>query len=127
MLVSEKVYLNEEDLTIASRTWSVYAAGEKYQIEDLLKSYFGHLDKLKPALEVHLKRFPDADTGLNDIEEQLIKIVKSGITKRFEIYSEFWKNTAIYGMGDAQIDIYIEKLAEQNHIMPILTLEFDTI
>lgn len=121
LLTADKVYLTDTDLTIAANAWRAYSSQEKPQIESLLMADFGHLDKLKASLQAHLKRFPDTETGLNSIEEQLIAIVNSGIYKRYDIYHEFWKTTAIYGMGDAQIDLYLKKLVEQKYIPQLLT------
>ena len=115
-LILEKVELHKPDLEFASLAWKTYAGGDKQEIEKLLHASFGNLDKLKPALQAHLDRFPDQETGLNTIDELLISITNSGITSRSEIYNEFWKTTAIYGMGDAQIDTCLKELISKNLI-----------
>ncbi|MDB5120730.1 MAG: hypothetical protein JWN56_1948 [Sphingobacteriales bacterium] len=115
-LILDKVTLTQSDLTMASTAWVAYAKGEKEEIEHLLDFPFGQLDKLKPALQAHLERFPDEETGLNSIDNLLISITNSGITSRSEIYNEFWKTTAIYGMGDAQIDTCLKELVNKNLI-----------
>jgi hypothetical protein len=73
-----------------------------------LTTDFGNLCLLKPALEAHLLRFPA--TGLNYIEELLLKIINSGLSKNAEIYAKFWELAPIYGMTDFQIDYYLKKL-----------------
>jgi hypothetical protein len=115
-LILERVTLDKVDLEFASLAWRTYADGDKQEMEKLLSSSFGNLDKLKPALQAHLNRFPDEETGLNTIDELLIRITNSGITSRSEIYNEFWKTTAIYGMGDAQIDTCLKELINKNLI-----------
>ncbi|MDB5014151.1 MAG: hypothetical protein JWQ25_2353 [Daejeonella sp.] len=115
-LILDKVTLTQSDLALASKAWLAYAKGEKEEIEELLNFPFGQLEKLRPALQAHLHRFPDEETGLNSIENLLISITNSGITSRSEIYNEFWKTTAIYGMGDAQIDTCLKELVNRNLI-----------
>jgi len=115
-LIFDKVALIQSDLNLASIAWLAYSKGEKAKIEEVLNLPFGQLDKLKPALQAHLNRFPDEETGLNSIENLLINITNSGITSRREIYNEFWKTTAIYGMGDAQIDTCLKELLNKNLI-----------
>ncbi len=119
-LPSEKVFLNKADLALGSKAWKAYSSGEREQIETFLNCDFGQLDKLKSAFEAHLQRFPNANTGISILEEQLISIVNSGITNRIQVYHEFWKTTAIYGMGDSELDLYLKKLIEQKYI-PQLT------
>jgi len=115
-LILEKVELEKMDLEVAPLAWKTYADGEKQEIKKLLNHSFEKLEKLKPALQAHLHRFPDEETELNSIENLLINITNSGITSRSEIYNEFWKTTAIYGMVDAQIDTCLKELLNKNLI-----------
>lgn len=115
-LISDKVTLTQTEFGIASKAWLAYAKGGKEEIEQLLNFPFGQMEKLKPALQTHLQRFPDEETGLNSIENSLISITNSGITSRSEIYNEFWKTNEIYGMGDAQIDNCLKELVNKNLI-----------
>lgn len=46
----------------------------------------------------------------------LIAITDSGINTRPGIYTEFWKSAAIYGMGDFQIDLYLNDLIKRKVI-----------
>ena len=64
-LIFDKVALTQDDLNLASTAWLAYSKGEKANIEEVLNFDFGQLDKLKPALQAHLDRFPDEETGLN--------------------------------------------------------------
>ncbi len=122
-LTDQKLYLNKQDIHIAVEAWEVYASDDKKKMENFLKKDFGQLSKLHPALIAHLDRFPDKETGLNKVEDLLITIIKTGITDRKSIYQEFWKTTAIYGMGDAQIDLYIKKLINNRNIVHLKEYE----
>ena len=88
-------------MNLPSTACPAYAKGQKATIEEVLNLPFEQLDKLKPALQAHLDRFPDEEIGLNSIENLLINITNSGITSRSEIYNQFWETTAIYGIGNA--------------------------
>lgn len=74
------------------------------------------MEKHRPALQAHLHRFPDEETGLNSLENLLIGIACSGKITRSDIYTEFWKTAAIYGMGDARIDTCLKELVNKNLI-----------
>lgn len=114
-LSAEKMAMTPADLRLASKAWEVYCINNKPQIETLLKEDFGNLKLLKPALQAHLRRMPDAN-GMNDIDKALINIVRSGINNRKDIHQEFHKTHKIFGMTDFAIDHYLNKLKIIGHI-----------
>ena len=109
-LPQQKVTLDQTDLRIAAAAWRAYCSGDPATIEHFISQDHHHLVSLKPALQAHLNRFPDENTGLTKIEQELAEIMNKGLTDRAKIYHEFWKSNAIYGMGDQQIDLYIDNL-----------------
>lgn len=107
-LEASKVTLTQRDLDFAKNAWNLYVANDIPRLAKLLTTEFGNLCLLKPALEAHILRFPA--TGLNYIEELLLKIINSGLSNKAEIYAKFWELAPIYGMTDLQIDYYLKKL-----------------
>jgi hypothetical protein len=115
----QAVNLDELDLQVAGEAWNAYCSCEVSQISDFISRNHHHLVTLKRAFEAHLNRFPDTATRLSRLEKTLIGIINSGLTRKEDIYHEFWKSNLIYGMGDSQIDLYIEKLEKRKLIPPI--------
>ncbi len=115
-LYPEKVRLRAKDFIIAVAAWRAYCSGNPQQINLVLNQDFGKLYLLKPALKAHLIRLPKDGESLSLFEQNLIQIAGTSLKSRLNIYNEFWKNSSIYGMGDAEIDLYLNKLLEQNLI-----------
>jgi hypothetical protein len=110
-----RVQLGEIDFIIAEETWKEFiTCNPKVLWESLqLTTFWGNLHSLKPALEAHLKRLEINNNGLNYIEQKLLDIYNSGIKNKQAIYEVFWQTEKIYGMGDREIDIYLEMLADK--------------
>ncbi|NEU08847.1 DUF1835 domain-containing protein [Flavihumibacter sp. R14] len=115
----QKTALDKRDLQIASEAWMIYCSGEADKIKHFISQDHHHLVTLKRAFEAHLDRFPDEASGLSELEKTIAGIINSGSTKKADIYNEFWKSNRIYGMGDSQIDLYIEKLEKQQLVPPV--------
>ncbi len=120
-LYTDRTFLHPADLVFSKEVWDTYLTNDTSEITALLSRDFGNLTCLKPALVAHLDRFPDAD-GLGIIERKLITIANSGLDTNRDIYREFWKSTAIYGMGDDEVDIYLRKLVKEGKIAPVTFL-----
>lgn len=107
-LEPSKIKLTEKDLAFASMAWGLYVENDVSKIKAFLASDFGSLPLLKPALEAHLSRLQP----INYIEKLLQKIIASGVTKKEELYAQFWDAAPIFGMGDSQIDYYLKRLQQ---------------
>jgi hypothetical protein len=57
-------------------------------------------------MQAHLKRLQVNTEGLNYIHQKLLDIYNSGIQSRPEIYTAFWADEKIYGMGDSRDQIF---------------------
>jgi len=104
--------LSPQDFIIAAGAWKAYVSKNAKMLRKFIDSteFWGSHHSLKPALQAELKRLEINKNGLNYIEQTLLDIYQSGIRTKPEIYLEFWKTEKIYGMGDAEIDIYTRKL-----------------
>jgi hypothetical protein len=110
-----RVQLGEPDFAIATQAWKLYVNKDGDGLEKWLNetTFWGNLPMLKPALQAHLKRIRINENGLNYIEQKLLDIYDSGIQTKPDIYSAFWQTEMIFGMGDLEIDIYLQKLADK--------------
>lgn len=113
-----RVQLGEPDFAIAKKAWKLYVAGDADALEKWVNevTFWGNLHLLKPALHAHLKRLRVNENGLNAVEQKLLDIYQSGIKNRQAIYQDFWQTEKIYGMGDLEIDMYIQSLTDKQLI-----------
>jgi hypothetical protein len=111
-LYDSRQRLNEYEFTLASEAWKLYVNGDAAVLEKWLNNntFWGNLSLLEPALKAHLKRIRINENGLNAIEQKLLDIYQSGVTRKHGIYQAFWQTEKIYGMGDLEINIYLEAL-----------------
>ena len=110
--------LSDWEFELATEAWNLYVAGDAAELEQWLNenSFWGVLHLLKPALQAHLKRLRINADGLNYIEETLLNIYNNGAKTRPEVYQKFWFTEKAYGMGDSEIDIYLDGLKSKNLI-----------
>lgn len=112
-----RIQLSPMDFVIAESTWHTYVKNDAESLQkDLTSGYYGSLHQLKPALEAQLKRMEKNETGLNYIDQRLLEMYSSGIQTQPEIYQAFWETEKIYGMGDIEIDIYLNRLRNKGLI-----------
>jgi len=115
---NNRVQLGEPDFFVAAEVWKIYTHNKAAELKKYLaeNNYWGNLHCLKNALQAHLKRLELNKDGLNYIEQQLLDIYNSGIKDRLGIYKAFWQDEKIFGMGDMEIDIYLNRLMQSGKI-----------
>lgn len=113
-----RVQLSEIDFVVAAEAWTCYLYNDAAKLKVYLETntFWANLQCLKPAMEAHVKRLQVNQKGLNDIEQKLFDIYNSGLNTRPDIYASFWKTEKIYGMGDSEIDIYLNRLEGRGFI-----------
>ncbi|MGN8068316.1 DUF1835 domain-containing protein [Mucilaginibacter sp. 22184] len=110
--------LNEWEFELATEAWQLYVQGNAAVLEKWLNenNFWGGMPLLKPALQAHLKRLQVNEAGLGYIEQRLLDIYNSGAKTRSSIYATFWNEDKIFGMGDSEIDIYLDSLQQKQLI-----------
>jgi hypothetical protein len=113
-----RVQLSALDCILAEEVWRIYVSHNAEKLRQYLNKtdFWGSLHLLKPALEAQLKRLEINANGLNYIEQKLLDIYNIGLKTKPDIYSIFWKTEKIFGMGDLEIDIYLNRLQEKGLI-----------
>jgi hypothetical protein len=113
-----RVQLGEPDFVIAAEAWKYYTNNNAAELNNWLNEthYWGNLHHLKKALQAHVKRMELNEAGLNYIEQKLLDIYNSGIKDKAGIFTAFWQTEKIYGMGDMEIDIYLNRLKDKGLI-----------
>ncbi|MBL4676552.1 MAG: DUF1835 domain-containing protein [Mucilaginibacter sp.] len=107
-----RVQLSEYDFELATEAWDIYIAKDTAALDQWLATerFWGNLHSLKHAFEAHLKRLQTNAEGRNYIEQKLLDIYNGGVKDRPSIHQAFWKAEPVYGMGDAELNIYLDKL-----------------
>ena len=113
-----RVQLSEVDFVIAAEVWQLYVKGDITKLKDYLNntSFWANLQLLKPAMEAHVARVLKNENGLTLIEQKLLNLYRTGTVSRVDLYKHFWKTEKIYGMGDREIDLYLESLKNKGLI-----------
>jgi Domain of unknown function (DUF1835) len=113
-----RVQLSEIDFIIAAEVWAIYVSHDAGTLKEYLSKteFWGSLHLLKPAMEAHLRRLEVNKDGLNYIEQKLLDIYNYGYKTKPEIHNAFWVTEKIYGMGDLEIDIYLNRLKNKSLI-----------
>jgi hypothetical protein len=113
-----RTQLSQIDFIVAAEAWSVYVSRNAEILKNYIgqNSFWGSLHCLKPALAAQLKRIPVNEKGLNYIEQKLLGVYQNGYHTWPEILSVFWQTEKIYGMGDLEVNMYLQKLIRRGLI-----------
>ena len=101
-LLQKRVKLNTRELTHAQDVWQTYCSPNPDDLYNFILLKMAEFQYLPDALECHLKRFPYASTGLNEIEQKIMKLVGEGITEERKIVGALLRWQEHYGFGDLQ-------------------------
>lgn len=112
ILYENKLKITRDNLLFAETCWKIFATNN---FEEIATFNFAKKSKFKyfqMAMNQHLKRFSKENT-LNEIDFNILKIINlAGLTKN-EIIQKIliWQNQeTIYGFGDLQYFLYLDKL-----------------
>lgn len=105
-----KVLLTQDDIELAKTLWGIYCGKD----HNLFKPYIvqqSSFEYLGSCLKAHLMRFPDAETGLGTLEENILKlIVNHKITSKNHLVGYAINYQGYYGYGDLQYERVIRNL-----------------
>ncbi|WP_194767458.1 DUF1835 domain-containing protein [Tamlana sp. I1] len=105
-----KVLLNAEDLEMATNVWSIYCGVDHNLLKPLIVKS-SSFDYLSNCLKAHLERFPDAVSGLNDLERNILVILNTQkITSKNHLLGYILNYQGFFGYGDFQLKRIIDEL-----------------
>ena len=104
--------LSLDDIEYADYIWQLYCSNCPLRLETIYKynpmSPFIHLSK---AIEIHLKRFPSIENGLNSTENYIIRTAaETMFNSKNELVKNLLKNEKIYGFEEFHYTHKIERL-----------------
>jgi len=108
---NNRTLLTQDDIEYADYVWQLYCSDNPIRLENL-KDFDGfQFSHLSGAIEAHLLRFPSIRNGLNEVENNILRLVQSAKPKtKLELLNTVLKNQGRYGFGDTQYERVITKL-----------------
>jgi hypothetical protein len=108
-------------MDLAWRAWNACCSSNPQEIELLLAQDTTPLPFLRPALHLHLRRFPSVKNGLGHMEQLALEFIARGVYRFPALFREWSTAEPGYGLGDAQLwDVLIRLVACKQ---PILQLD----
>ncbi|WP_147243449.1 DUF1835 domain-containing protein [Chitinophaga flava] len=111
-LLEQRVLLQPADIQLAFDTWEAYCEDTPLALEKITRMEGGNLKYLPAALRAHLERFPDVESGLSSIEKFFLRKLSLGKYRNYDLYTAFWDELWIYGFGDFQLDLLIQRMQQ---------------
>jgi hypothetical protein len=111
-LFAARTPVQQEDTDLAREVWEAYSAGDPPALEMLSQRRSAGLPYLGKALQAHLKRLPNTTNGLNAVEYFFLDRLALGKLRERDLYYQFWDELKIYGFGDFQLDVYLNRLQQ---------------
>lgn len=109
-LLEERVLLQPEDIQHALDAWDAYCADTPLALETISHLPAGNLKHLPAAIHAHLQRFPNLENGLSAIEKFFLQKLSLAEYRGYDLYIAFWDELWIYGFGDFQLDLLMQRM-----------------
>lgn len=106
-----KVVLTQDDIEYADYVWQLYCSDNPIRLENLTDFSQYQFDYLPDALQAHLQRFPSIKNGLNDMENNILRIGKNKKpASKTQFLNEIIQNQGFLGFGDTQYERALSRL-----------------
>lgn len=108
---TNRTLLTQDDIEYADYVWQLYCSDNPIRLENLKDFDSFQFSHLSGAIEAHLLRFPSIRNGLNEVENNILRLARSAKPKtKLELLNTVLKNQGRYGFGDTQYERVITKL-----------------
>jgi hypothetical protein len=112
--------VTQEQLDLSVRAWEAYRSPDPRDVQTITRAGTTALPFLGAALKAHLRRFPSTRNGLGLIENRGLEFIDRGATRFVDLFARFCDAEPIYGLGDSQFWLSLQRLTTANQ--PLLTL-----
>ncbi len=110
-LYKHKTILSQDDIEYADYVWQLYCSDNPMRLENLSNFDQYQFDYLSDAVTAHLKRFPTIKNGLNEVENNMLRIAtKEKFSSKRDFLRSVLKNQGVYGFGDTQYERLFSQL-----------------
>ncbi len=105
-----RIRLTQEDLETAALMWQLYNGNNPQKLISHIKKET-NFEYLSSCIRAHIERFPNAVTGINSLERNVLKLIESNdITSRNHLIGYILEYQGYFGFGDLQVQRMIDKL-----------------
>ncbi|MGB7841257.1 MAG: DUF1835 domain-containing protein [Salinimicrobium sp.] len=106
-----RINLTKDDVSIAQLIWEFYCGKDpKRLISEIKKTT--NFEYLSSSIRAHIERFPNASTGLNTLERNVLKLIKEHeIKNRHHLLGYALQYQGYYGYVDVQMERVLDKLS----------------
>jgi hypothetical protein len=106
----QKILLNQDDLEMANLMWQLYNGQNPQKLKNLIKIET-NFEYLSSSIRAHIERFPNAVTGINTLEKNILKLINThNINSLNQLLGYSLEYQGYYGYIDIQIHRVINKL-----------------
>lgn len=110
-LFADRTILTQDDIEYADYVWQLYCSNNPIRLENLADYHNFQFDYLSDAIKAHLKRFPSIRNGLNEVENQVLRLsVDRKPNTRVQLVEMALANQGVYGFADTQYDKILNTL-----------------
>jgi hypothetical protein len=112
--------VSNAEKTLANAAWRAYCSADPTAIQKLLETDTSAMPFLKPALQLHLERFPFVSNGLGRIQNRGLEFIHDGVRSFVDLFARFGDAEPTYGLGDAQFLNTLRRMSEAQE--PLLNI-----
>ncbi len=106
----QRIDLNKDDLITANLIWQLYNEDNPEKLKKQITTT-SNFEYLSSCIRAHIERFPNAKTGLNSLENNVLKLInKHNITCENQLIGYALEYQGYFGMGEIQVKRMIDKL-----------------
>ena len=122
-LFEQRRILGRNDFNFASDAYQAFCSKDPRDLENFILLPSNEFPYLAKAFQTHLKRFPFSDSGLNKIEQEIIRLIESGKNTEKALIGALLQWQEYYGFGDLQYINYLRRLTPIHDINRTITLK----
>ena len=105
-----RILLDQDDLETAALMWQLYNGNNPQKLISLIKKKT-NFEYLSSCIRAHIERFPNAVTGINSLERNVLKLIETNdITSLNHLIGYVLEYQGYFGFGDLQVERMIERL-----------------
>jgi hypothetical protein len=124
-LFGERHEVSTAEQKLAGAAWQAYRSPDPTAIQTLLDTDTAALPFLKPALQLHLERFPSVTNGLGRIQNRGLELIHEGLLRFVDLFPRFGVAEPTYGLGDSQFWNTLRPLGKARE--PLLNIKYANV
>ena len=107
---NHRFQLTEDDISTAQLIWELYCSRNPQRLLSEIKKTT-NFEYLASSIRTHIERFPSATSGLNSLERQILKLIKTHpIKSRHHLLGYALEYQGYYGYVDVQMERVMKKM-----------------